>query len=122
MVIRPVKRTDILALCGQSYAQSLRGLAIEHDGETVGLAGVLHTNPLQCFSEMTDRLRDSPRTIVKTAIQLRDILDSYAADIYAIASEEEPTASRFLEYVGFKYINSTHQGELYQWQRRSPIY
>lgn len=121
MEIRPTRRDDVIALCGDSYNQSLRGLTIEHEGEPIGLAGILHTNPLQCFSEMTDTLRKSPRTIVKCAIKLRDILDSYSVDIYAIANEDEPTAPRFLEYVGFKYVSSTVQGELYKWPRQHPI-
>ena len=121
MVIRPATRTDVIKLCGDSYPEGMRALVVESDGDPVGIAGILHTMPRQCFSVMDDAIRSSPRAIVRCAKQLRPILDSYNTPIYAIASEDEPTAVHFLEYVGFEYHDTTVQGEVYQWRRQQQL-
>lgn len=116
MVIRPATKADVEALCGQRYPNAIRALTVEHDGEPVAIAGVLHSTPMQCFSTMKDVVRQSPKTIVKCAKQLRNILNCYECRILAIAEDREPTAKRFLEFVGFEYLDTTSQGEIYQWQ------
>ena len=121
MVIRPATRSDVIDLCGDSYPEGMRALVVESDGVPIGIAGILHTMPRQCFSVMKDEIRSSPRVILRVAKQLRPMMDSYDTPIYAIASEDEPTSTRFLEYVGFEYHDTTVQGEVYQWRRQQQL-
>lgn len=119
MVIRGTTRNDINVLCGSQYKQSLRALTVDDDGQPVAIVGVLHTDPLQCFSEMTPAVRKSPKTIVKTALLLRRILDSYSSTVYAIADVNENDAPRFLKMIGFEYECTNNQGEIYRWPQQS---
>lgn len=116
MEIRAARRSDVIAICGDAYAQSLRAIVVEHEGKPVGIAGVLHTSPHQCFSEMSDEMRQSPKTIVKVARAMREILNSYDTKVYAIASIGEKNSSRFLEFVGFNQV----KGDLYIWPQLPP--
>lgn len=99
--IRPINQGDIIDIYGHTLPYSVRGIAATIDGELVGATGVLYSNPLQCFSSVSERLRKSPRTIVKAVRLIREILDSYTAPVYAIPDENEPTALGFLKHVGF---------------------
>lgn len=96
----------------------MRALVIEDDGKPVAIVGVLHTEPMQCFSVMTDPVRRSPKTIVKVALRLRQMLDSYTGTVYALADKNEPNAPRFLKFIGFEYFNTTVQGEIYRWRKQ----
>ena len=114
--IRAAKRSDVLELCGQSYPESLKAIVVEEDEKPVAIAGVLHTEPPQCFSVMLDDARKSPKTIVRVGQQMRQLLDSYSVTVYAIADLRENDAPRFLRFMGFTYFKTTSQGELYRWQ------
>ena len=119
MEIRPARRSDVVALCGDTYRQSMKAIVVEHKGKPVGIAGVLRTSPAQCFSAMDDILRTSPKTILKVAKALSELLDESQRPVFAIASEDETTAARFLTHIGFKYLTTTSQGEVYQWHKQS---
>jgi hypothetical protein len=83
--IRTLKKGDIEKLYDSPFAESVRGLAVESDDGVVAVAGVIHTLPLQAFSNMKDSLRKYPKTIMKTAMRLKSILNSYETPIYAFA-------------------------------------
>lgn len=109
--IRPISKADVIAFRGSPYKESFRGIAAELDGKILGIAGVLHTHPLQAFSEMSEEMRKYPKQIVKAAFQFRDILDAYESPIFAIASPDEKNSSGFLKHVGFEQ----YKDEVYRW-------
>ena len=121
MEIRAARRSDVIALCGDTYPQSMRAIVVEHQGEPVGIAGVLNSSPAQCFSTMQDVVRASPKTILKVAKALAGILNQSRGPVYAIADQSEPTAPRFLSHIGFKYLTTTYQGEVDQWVKPSQL-
>jgi len=109
--LRPANRKDVIAFRGESYSESFRGIVAELDGEILGIAGVLHTNHLQAFSSIKDKLRKHPKMLILAARKFRNILNSYDYPIYAIASENEKNSIGYLEYIGFEY----YQGRMYKW-------
>lgn len=111
--IRTLKKGDIESVYGESFRESVRGLAVELGDEVVAVAGVIHTNPLQAFSNMKDALRKYPKTIMKTAISLKSILNKYETAIYAFADEEEANSRNFLKHVGFVEI----EDGVFKWVR-----
>lgn len=114
-LIRPITKADVFAYRGEPYSASFRGLAVELNGEIVGVAGVLHTPVLQAFSNIRDELRKYPKTLVLAARKFREILAQYDdSPIYAIANENEKNAPGYLEYVGFEHY---HDG-VYRWPTR----
>jgi len=110
-VIRPIRKNDVIAYRGKMYNESFRGLAVELDGEVIGIAGVLHTPVLQAFSMIKDEMRKYPKSLVKAAQYFRTILAEYDSPVYAKPSPDEKNPERYLEYVGFKRFN----GSLYEW-------
>lgn len=110
--IRALQRSDILAFYDKPFPESVRGLAVEFDGKSIGIAGVIHTNPLQAFSSMKDSLRDYPKTIIKTARKLKTILDAYDSPIYAYADEGEKNSVNFLKHIGFTQLDDG----VFKWQ------
>jgi len=103
--IRALKRTDLIEFYGEPFAQSVRGFAVELEGEPVAIAGVIHTDPLQVFSTMKDSLRKYPKTIMKTAHRLKSILNKYESPLYAFADEDEKNSVNFLKRVGFVQLD-----------------
>ena len=109
--IRPLKRDDLDALYPGENLKTIRGLAVELDGQPIGICGVMYSMPLQAFSTTTDTLKKHPKAIIKCARMFRDILNSCASPVIALASEEEKTSERFLEHVGFQKVD----GRYYLW-------
>lgn len=110
-VIRPIRKTDVVEMMGRTYPHSIRGFAAERDGVLTGIAGIMYTQPLQCFSTLTDDIKGDKRAIVKAARLMRELLNKCNGDVYAIASHTEPTAPGFLRHIGF---DETAEG-VYRW-------
>lgn len=114
--IRPITRKDIETFNdGQLYPVSLKGLAVECDGETLGIAGVLHSQPPAVFSTMTDEMRKYPVTIMKTAKRLLKIMKTYSQPLYAVADDDEKDADSFLQHLGFVFVHENDDGRFYVW-------
>lgn len=111
--IRALQKNDIEVFYGKKFNESVRGLAVELEGVPVAIAGVMHTNPLQAFSDMKDSLRKYPKTIIKTARRLKNILDAYESPVYAYADEDESNSANFLKHVGFTEIEEG----VFKWQQ-----
>jgi hypothetical protein len=101
--IRPLKKSDLGEF--NSMGKTVRGYAVELDGKVIGIAGVLHTRPLQAFSRMEDELRKHPKTIIEVINTFKDILKNYDMPVYAIASEKEYNSTKVLERIGFELMN-----------------
>jgi len=112
--VRPVGKADIVSFYGHSYDKAMKGIVVESDNEILGIAGVLHTSPLQAFSSMKEELKSHPKYIILAARKMREILNSYDYPIYTKASESEDNSMRFLKYVGFEYLYQ----RIYQWPAR----
>lgn len=115
MIIRPTTRDDIIEMTGTTFPENIRAISAEHDGELMGVAGIRSCDPRLCFADIKPELKKSPRTIIKMARWVTDIIKKGDAPVYALADEDEPTAFRFLEHVGFQWIMSTDQGEVFKW-------
>lgn len=103
--IRALKKADLIAFYGEPLKYTVRGLAVELNGEPVAVAGVISTEPHQAFSMIRDELRRSPKTIMKLGKMFKRILDSYDNAIYAYADENEKNSSNFLKHLGFEQID-----------------
>lgn len=112
--IRPANKADIMAYRGKVYKESFRGIVAEIDGKVVGIAGVLHTQPLQAFSNVLPELKKRPKALIMAAREFRKILNSYDSPIYAVADEKEKNSTGYLEYVGFE----PYQKRIYRWPTR----
>lgn len=99
---RSATRADIEAFYGGPLPYTSRAMVIEIDGEIVMVAGVMHSSPLLAFMDMRDRLRESPRVLMRSIPQYREILGKYDGTVVAKPNENEAGAARFLERVGFR--------------------
>lgn len=108
-LIRPLKKSDLKEF--NNFGYSVRGSAIELDGEVLAIYGVLHSSPLQAFSSIDKKLRRYPKTIMKAILSFKEILYNYKLDVYAKCSETEKNSRRVLERVGFKLVSR----RLYKW-------
>ncbi len=114
-VIRPATRFDVIAIRGELYDHSFRGLAVEVDGEVLAIAGVMMTSPLQLFSTIDDEVRKYPRLFVKTGRLLQKMLSEYDTPIYALPEAGRAKAKEFLTWLGFKPSDRKH---FYVWENR----
>ncbi len=89
---------------GEQFDFTMRGVAAEVNGELVGISGVLHTQPMQLFSTLDDRIRKYPRLFVMAAKRLREIMDMYEAPLLATSDGKVGQSVAFLEYIGFHHL------------------
>lgn len=108
--VRPIKQSDLSKF--DHHNETVRGFVIEVDGEVEAVYGVIHTVPMQAFSEMSEVMKRYPKTIMRAILSFKDILKQYNNIIYAVPSTEHPNSSKVLERIGFKLINGA-----YQWKR-----
>jgi hypothetical protein len=112
--VRPLKRADLKDL---GVKQTIRGIVADLDGEIIGMAGVVHSTPLQAIFIIKDELRKYPLVMMKAIKPFRKLLNSYTGSIYAVASQTESNADAFLKRVGFTYTRD----RIYKWaQQQSP--
>lgn len=115
--IRPLTTLDIVTVYGKPFNHSVRGLVAEVDGRIVGIGGIMYSSPIQAFSKICgEELRKHPRLILATARRVADLIDTIDAPVYAIADSGEKNSRRFLEYVGFEFLEDSEKGSVYQWQ------
>lgn len=115
MKTRPTTRNDILEMTGQSFPETIRAISAVDGRKLMGIAGVRNSDPKMVFANIHPELKQSPKTIIKMARWVTNIIEQSTVPVYAIADEEEPTAFRFLEHVGFQWLMSTEKGEVFQW-------
>lgn len=113
MKLTPINKQHILEYKGKPFEKSMRGFAALHDGKVVGIAGVLHTEVLQAFSEFSDEVANNKRFIVQAIREFRKLLTQYDEPVFAAPDATKSTACGFLKHIGFK-----KQGELYRWQQQ----
>ena len=95
--------SDIEATYGKQFQWTMRGVAAEVDGQLVGISGILHSQPLQLFSNLDQQIRKHPKLFVKAARELKKIMALYDAPILAKADNTVESSGRYLEYLGFTH-------------------
>jgi hypothetical protein len=115
--IRPATRKDVIDYLGKPYRESFRGIVADKGGKIIGMAGVIHTEHLQAFSNFSQEMKEDKRAMVLGIRKYREILNSYSSTIYALPSKKEETAASFLMHVGFEPYNE----ELYKWPQRPQL-
>ena len=113
---RPATEADVLGFYNKPFAASMRGIAAEIDGETLGIMGVLHGNPLQAFSSMLPAMGDHPMAIKRAIRLFQNIAAKYSTPIYAKASTEYANSRRVLRLAGFEPFDE--EKRLYRWTPR----
>lgn len=108
--VRPLKRNDLDSF--QHHGETVRGFVIELEGEVLAVYGVIHTAPMQAFSEMSEKLKQYPRVIMRAILDFEGILKQYSNDIIAIPSIKHPNSSKVLERIGFRFENG-----VYRWKQ-----
>ena len=117
MQIRPMIQSDLVAQYGFGFPYSVRGFAAEHDGEVVGVAGIMYSKPPQCFSKLDDIVKNFPRSVVVAMRVIRELLDRQTVPVYATPDKDEPTANKFLKHVGFR---ETEMTGVWKWVQKQP--
>ena len=102
MEIRPMRQNDLVEQYGFGFPFTVRGITAEHEGRIIGGAGIMFSNPPQCFSKLDEEVKDHPRKIVVAMKVIRKLLNSQSVPVYASPDEDEPTANGFLKHVGFE--------------------
>ncbi len=115
MIIRPSTLEDVIEMTGDTFPESIRSVTAEHEGKVVAIAGVRHSSPPVCFSDIRPEIKEHPRAVAIMIRRVRKMLSEYHVPIYAIADANEPTAPGFLQHVGFEFVTSAIQGEVYRW-------
>lgn len=93
---------------------SYRGIAVELDGEVVGMAAIYHSDPKQMISRVAEPLRKYPKVILQTAKLLKKLAATYEDDyMIAFADKREKTSDRLLQHLGFEFSRETQFGRMY---------
>jgi hypothetical protein len=118
-MIRAATRDDVMSMTGTTFDDNIWALAVERDGELLGIAGIQYSHPRMCFGNIKPELKNYPRELVRLAHRVTDKVADSKVPVYAIANEDEATAPGFLTHVGFEYFMTAPEGEIYKWHQHS---
>lgn len=115
VTFRPATQRDFLAFYGRESPWTLRGAVAEMNGEIVGFGGVyFDQDTAMAFSDMRDTMRRKRKDVVRAARHLMALIRSFGVPVFAYANPAEYTAPKLLARLGFEYIGSDRQGDLYR--------
>lgn len=123
--VRPITRADVQAFHERAVAagstkldpfeRTMRGWAIDKDGETVCIAGLIFDKTyIEAFSDFLPNIDAPKRTIWRYGRILAQKIRDLNLPAIAIAKEDWPNSGKFLESVGFKYIGKIEAKETYR--------
>lgn len=95
------------------------GVVVVKDGRDIGSGSVVWGDGGLAYLclEITDELRQYPIFMVKTAKSLIEGA-TLSGELFTIEDKEEPTAPRFLEFLGFKPTGEVKDGErILSWRK-----
>ena len=116
-VIRPITEDDLRDFYGKTLPRPSRGWAIDYNGKLAAIVGVTIMPTLMlAWSDVKPDVVASPRVVYDTALRLMlKIRDLGYPVVYAVASYDIKTAPAFLKRLGWKHIESSARGEVFQW-------
>jgi hypothetical protein len=102
--IRRATQKDAERWYGKPPVFSMKGYVAEKDGELLGIGGVFRAGARQyVFAEMLPSAHCYAKSILTLAKKVMQ--DVEGSVVYAIRQDDEPTAQRFLEHLGFKPVD-----------------
>ena len=112
--VRPATSEALRAFWGHSKPQTVKAIMAFLDDEPVGVLGVSYDRgQLVAFSEIRDELRPYKWFIYKTAWRFLQSVKRQGLPIRAVVNRNERNAARLLEQLGFVYLDTTNDGEVY---------
>ena len=115
-LLRSITKEDI-EVFSEAPNPTIKGVAWTLDGETVGMAGIAwYPTAVMGFSNIKDEMRPhlTSMAVGRGIMQVRDLIRSCKAPVYATAEPKEPTAPALLERLGF--IRSEENEGFYIWR------
>ncbi len=115
--IRPATAGDFEAMYGHPPERTVYAFVGDAAGEIVGIGGVyLDPGGPIGFLNVTERAKPYKLTLLREA---KRFMKEHAGPmpVRAIRDKNNKLAGRFLLALGFRYMRSTSEGELYEWNK-----
>lgn len=115
--IRGLTEADIMAFYGHPLKSTVRGWAVYWNNELVAICGVtMGPGVMVAFSDIKPDVVAPKVTVWRVALQMMERIKALnLSTFYAVASPKLPGAPAFLVRLGFKHIESSARGEVFQW-------
>lgn len=115
-VIKPATKNDVINIYGMPMNSSMKGVSVFIDGQLSGIGGIYYTKfNVMAFAHIKPLLRKYPVTIWRCAMKIKELIEASNAPVYSIADPKIEKSDDLLMKMGFRFINKTHQGDLYEW-------
>lgn len=119
---RDMRARDMVKLSRHTLPR-FYGEVVLHEGREIGAVSVIFIEemkyrPLLCL-DITPELRKFPKFLVQIGRRfIREAVEEYGEILTAEEAEGEPTAKRFLEFLGFADTGDTLNGRrVLKWQK-----
>lgn len=116
MALRMAEPADIAAFYGEPPKHTMKAIVGEIAGRVVAIVGMVYPGRGRApclFSEFLPGAPRDRRGIVRAG---RMALAKFATvPIFAVANQDEPTAPRFLTFLGFQLVGHGPAGALYRY-------
>lgn len=106
---RPATAADIAEFYGKMPGRSVRAKIYEIDGDAVGVLGHYIEDGIKVV--FSDIKRPAPKMAIWR--EAKAIMDNLKGPAVCVAMDG---SERFLERLGWKYVDMSDEGAVYQWQ------
>jgi hypothetical protein len=117
LVSRPATAADVREFY-PDWKCSFRAWVCELDGQVQGIIGVALLRPVAClFSAFKEPLRPFLKslTVLRLIKAVQALVAASRVPVVALAEPGEPTAPDILTRLGFAYLLTNEDGEIYKW-------
>lgn len=99
--LRPATDADIAAFYGSAKVPVCL-IAMVNADQPIGIGGLAWCEDgVWAVSWLTDEAKRCPKTVMRAAHAVRQMIEEVGEPVYAHKEEDEPTADRFLRHLGF---------------------
>lgn len=114
--LRVATAKDIEALWDVPLSASVRAVVMTDSDKPIALAGIAYNkNNCVVFSRILPAAREYPWAIYKGAHMLMDIVKRRGSSVLAVADNKIARSAELLEHLGFIYMSTRSDGEVYKW-------
>lgn len=117
--LRKMRAVDMVKL-SKITIPKFYGVVVVDDGEEIGSGAIVWGDGGRAYLclEITERLRQKPVFMVRTAKALINAAKETGVELYSVEAVSEKTSERFMSFLGFKPTGETKNGErVLKWQQ-----
>lgn len=116
MIYRFATAADLIQFFGSLPSQTTKAFVVLEEGQVVVIVGIAREGRInKFFGEWRHREQLKRMTVLRAIKAAMGLVARSKLPVISLALPGEPEAPRLLERLGFHFVESSSEGDVYQW-------